>query len=357
MKRITHIISGLGMGGAEKMLYKLVSKTDLTKFEVEVISLSSKGVYGDKIEELGIKVIAFNLKSNPKSIFSMLKYLYSKKEYDIIQTWMYHADLLGYILMKTKKVEKLIWGIRRSNVSKSHMKLSTLFIARLNAFLSKNVDKIISCSEKAKTTHVNIGYEESKIVVIPNGFEIPEIYLSTSNTEKKKEVIIHVARWTPIKDHRNLLEAAAKIKCDFVLYLIGPNVDNDNKELNQLIQDLDLEEKVILFGAQNDLSSFFKEAKLLVSSSIDEGFPNVIGEAMSYGVPCVVTDAGDSKYIVGETGIVVEPRNPLQLARGMESIMNLEHYEFCKLSAEARKRVISNFSITKVVKLYEDNYQ
>src|SRR5699024_10971105 len=113
---VTHIITGLNMGGAETMLYKLLKNIDKTKFDLKVISMLDEGVYGEKIRKLGINVISLNIKRGSSIIKGFKQAKKEIKNTDIIQTWMYHADLFGYLLYRTLKVKKLIWGIRRNNL-------------------------------------------------------------------------------------------------------------------------------------------------------------------------------------------------------------------------------------------------
>src|SRR5699024_3018079 len=142
--KITHIITGLNMGGAETMLYKLLKHVNKDKYDINVISMMDDGVYGEKIRNLGIEVISLNMK---KGIPSLKGFKLAKrhiKNTDIIQTWMYHADLFGYILFKLSKVKKLIWGIRRSNLDPKLNKKSTIMVAKVNSKLSKKIDKVVS---------------------------------------------------------------------------------------------------------------------------------------------------------------------------------------------------------------------
>ena len=172
--KITHIIIGLNLGGAERMLYKLLQNMDKEKYELEVISLQDKGFYGPKIEALGIKVHEIKIKSIP-TIKDIMKIRKLVKNADIVQSWMYHADLLNYLSTRFLN-NKVLWGIRRTNLNKSENKKSTLFIAKINAFLAKRIDLIISCSFAGKKSHISYGYTERNMIVIPNGFEMDKLY-------------------------------------------------------------------------------------------------------------------------------------------------------------------------------------
>lgn len=367
--KITHIITGLNMGGAEAMLYKTLKFIDKKRYNINVISLLGEGVYSDKIRELGIDVISLNMKVGFPLIKSFIKARKHVRGTHIIQTWMYHADLFGFILFKLSKAKKLIWGIRRSNLDSRFNKLSTMLIAKLNSKLSKKVDIVVSCSIKAKEAHLRFGYFNKNMVVIPNGFEMNFLknnssyskeFRSIINQPKDTPLILHVGRWNALKDHENLLKALKEINkynIKFHAVLVGPNIDEDNYELADLINKYKLQKYVSLLGVRKDIPMIMSGADIFVSSSRDEGFPNVIGEAMACETPCVVTDAGDSSYIVGETGIVVPTNNFNALAKGIIDMLSFSEAERKHLGVLARRRVISHFDILKVVKQFEELYQ
>src|SRR5690625_2504250 len=324
--KVTHLITGLNMGGAETMLYKLLQYTNQEKYQIKVISMTNKGVYGNKIEKLGLEVVTLDMKNGRPSIRGFRKALKHTKGTDVLQTWMYHADLLGYLLSKVTNIKKVIWGIRRSNLEPHLMGRTTSIIAKLNARFSKAIDKVVSCSIEGKKNHIAHGYYQDNIIFIPNGFELERFnpnenareYLSDL-IEKKIDIpyILHVARWNVIKDYNNLIQALGILKgkkINFHAILVGPKITNKNEELAHLIEKEDIRENVSLLGKRNDIPNIMAGSDVFVSSSSGEGFPNVVGEAMLCKTPCVVTDVGDSGYIVGDTGRIVPKQNPKKLA-------------------------------------------
>ncbi|MBP1969192.1 glycosyltransferase involved in cell wall biosynthesis [Virgibacillus natechei] len=365
--KITHIITGLNMGGAETMLYKLLKHIDKDKYDVNVISMMDDGVYGEKIRNLGFEVISLNMKKGiPSFKFKLAKR--HIKNTDIIQTWMYHADLLGYILFKFSKVEKLIWGIRRSNLDPKLNKKSTIIIAKINAKLSKKVDTIVSCSTKAKEVHEEFGFFDENLLVIPNGFELNQFSKDVEAKLKLSKIIgrksdipyiAHVGRWSILKDYQNFIKALNKVKqqgIKFHAVLVGTNIDEKNMELMDLVKKYDLLNNVSLLGIRDDIPTIMSGADILTSSSSGEGFPNVIGEAMACETPCVVTDVGDSAYIVGDTGKVVPSKDSDALSKSILDLLHLPDNEREHLGSIARQRVIENFDIHKVTKQFEELY-
>lgn len=365
-KKIVHIIVGLNNGGAEMMLYKLLKYTDKEKYECSVISMMNEGIMGERIKKIGIPVYCLNMKRGIPSVQAIIKALGICKDKDIIQTWMYHADLLGFIISKILK-KKIIWGIRRSNLEKDKNKKSTLLIAKINSYLSKWTDSIISCSIIAKETHIKYGYSSEKVNVIPNGFELEKFkYIENSKkilerefpTLKNKLIFSLVARYEILKDHKTCIEAIKIIKekytKNFRLLLCGTNINEKNLDLMKLIEVNGVQDNVLLLDRRDDIPIIMSATDIYISSSSGEGFPNVIGEAMACETPCVVTDVGDSAYIVGDTGKVIKRKAPMELAEKI--IKFIEEKEYLLNRKKCRERIIENFEIKRIVIEYEKIY-
>ncbi len=367
-KKITHLVTGLNCGGAETMLYKLLSHIDQSKYDVKVISMIDNGFYGEKIKKLGINVYHLNMKPKQLNIMAFIKACKLIKGADILQTWMYHANIFGYLINKIVRGKKIIWGIRHANLDRDKNKYRTLLIVKICAKLSKNVDHVISCSQTAVKTHIDYGYSPDNIITIPNGFEMNKF---TYNKVAKKQllcelkitsnpfVISLVGRWDVLKDHKNFFQAlrlVAQVKNNFFAILCGSNINYTNKELKDLVLLNQLRNKVFLLDKRNDIPRIMSASDILVSSSSGEGFSNVIGEAMACETPCVVTNAGDSAYIVGKTGLVIEKQDPKQLAKAILKMMDMKKYELRELGKEARNRITENYDIINIVKNYEALY-
>lgn len=359
--RIIHIIPSLNSGGAETMLYKLI-KNRQKEYDIEIVTLLSGGFYAEKIRALNIPIHELNFK-NKKNVFKSITLLVKTlKRADIIQSWMYHSDLISLLFGKTLMKKKVIWGIRRSYLEKKHLKKRTYYIAKLCAYFSKYVDGIVSCTIVGKVRHRDFGYENQNFEVISNGFEINESYCNQPVDLKSPSKIkfLNIARWEPLKDHRNLLAALQKVKktgIQFELLLVGNGIDENNKKLLDMIIEYDLYKEVKLLGVRNDIPGLMKNADIYVSSSLSEGFPNVIGEAMAAGLYCVATDAGDTKYLIDDFGILVEVGSPTALAEGILSAVKMDKSDLLKMKNQARKRIENEFSIQHIVDKYEVMYQ
>ncbi|USK33683.1 glycosyltransferase [Bacillus sp. F19] len=365
--KVIHLITGLDIGGAETMLYKLVSSTDNAIFHLKVISLTDIGPVGKKINELGIPVISLGMKNgvpNPIFLFKLIRILRREKP-DLLQTWMYHSDLIGFIAGKIAKVSKIVWGIRHSNLNLDENKKSTILIAKVCSKLSKYVDSIICCSKASVESHQEIGYDKNKMIILPNGFNLdefrPDIHAKSRLVDLLKVnqddfLIGMVGRWDPLKDHQNFILTAEKIskKVNNVKFILcGNGVTKENELLVSWIEDAGISNKTFLLGRREDISKIMPGLDLLISSSSGEGFPNVIGEAMACEVPCVVTDVGDSAYIVGDTGLVVQPKDSNALANAS---LQLIESSLGELGYKARERIIKNFELNIVTQKFEEAY-
>ena len=363
--KILHIITGLGSGGAESNLYKICINDKINQHYV--ISLMDMGIYGKLLKKKNINVKYLDLKNNFFSIIKILKLiaLIKKINPDIIQTWMYHADLIGSLAGVIIGNKKIVWNIRHSDFDNS--KLLTIFLVKILGLLSWLIpNKIIVCSKKAIEIHCKIGYSKKKMIYVPNGYDLnvykyiqPKYHTIRKKFKIKSKVplIGTVARYHPQKDHKlllNTLSVLKKKKIDFFCILAGPNINTKNKALTSIIHKLGLLKNIKLLDNVKNISKIMSEIDIhILASSHGEGFPNVVAEAMACRSPCIVTNVGDSSIIVGKTGWVVPPKNVKKLANvTLKAIKEIKTKKWKKRSYNARLRIKNNFNIYKMVKNY-----
>ncbi|MBW8305998.1 MAG: glycosyltransferase [Thiobacillus sp.] len=370
--RIVFIITGLSTGGAEMMLLKVLERLDRQRFAPHVISLTTLGELAPRIAALGVPLDAVGMKPglpSPSGFFRLVRLL-KRLNPDVVHTWMYHADLLGGLAARLAGVSSIGWCIRNSNLDKDKTKFSTRAVVGLCASISKWVpSRILSCSEKARQVHVACGYAEEKMVVVPNGFELSQfkpdldarfrVRAELGITDQTPLVGL-IGRFDPQKNHAGFFEAAGVLhrhmpQVHFVL--AGQGVDLSNAALMQTITQAGVLANTHLLGLRNDMPALMATLDVLASSSYGEAFPNVLGEAMACGVPCAVTDVGDSAYIVGDTGRVVASGDMHGLAAALEELLALPLPEKAALSERARARVAEHFEIGAIVRRYEDFYE
>lgn len=369
--RLVHLISGLNTGGAETMLYNLLSRLEGKGFSNRVVSMSTLGPLAEKIQRLGIPVQALGMRRgipDPLVLLQWSRYL-KEETPSLIQTWMYHADLFGGLAVQlSRRPIPLIWGIH-NNVLDSSSRGTTRLTAWLCARLSARLPtRIISCSEAARQTHTSQGYAPEKFTVIPNGFD-SALYSPSAEARAKvrhelgigEEALLvgMAARFDPQKDHQTFFKALGLLSTldrPLRLLLCGNGIDWQNQILVKWVDENNLRDKTILLGRREDMPQILAALDVLVSSSYAEAFPMAIGEAMACGVPCIVTDAGDSALLVGDTGRVVPIGNPHALAQALHQILALPPAGRYELGRAARQRVLDNFSLEIVTQRYRQVY-
>jgi glycosyltransferase involved in cell wall biosynthesis len=369
--KVVFVTTGLGVGGAETMLLKLLAGMDRQVFIPSVVSLSDEGELADAIRALGIPVSALGMSRGVPSVakfIALARHLRSIRP-DLVQTWMYHADLVGGVAARVAGCRRVIWGIRHSDLSKSRNRSTTLLVVRTCAALSRLVPyKIVSCSNRAYDVHTEVGYPRSKFIVIPNGFDLADFspdptargaLLAELRLPREARLVGMVARFDPLKNHEGFLSAASKVSDvlpDARFVMVGKGVEEGNCTLKESINALGLGGKVSLLGPRRDVNRIMPALDVLVSTSHGEGFPNVLGEALASGVPCVATDAGDSREIVGDAGRVVAVGDMAAVAAGIIELLTLNEDGVQSIREVARRRVIERFDINRIVDQYQALY-
>ena len=364
---ILHIITGLGDGGAEGVLYRLC-KHD-REHRHAVISLMDGGKYEAPLLELGIPVHSLGLGRGRVSLGAVWRLAKLIRHYkpDVVQTWLYHADLIGGTLARMLRVPRVSWGIRHGELPAGKTKRSTVTVARLCARLSRVVpDAIVSCSAGAKAIHADLGYDPTIFHVIPNGYEVDNLapdaearkaFRAELGVSEDMPLLGMVSRFSPQKDHPNLFRALSQLALQgrpFEVALVGTGLSPDNAELMQLAAELRLAERIHWLGRRNDIAKVMNGLDIHVLSSASEGFPNVVAEAMLCGTPCVVTDVGDAAPMVGQTGWVAPPSDSTALASATAQALDTmrDGSEWERRKAAARARVVSQYGIDAMVAAY-----
>ncbi len=355
------------------MLQRIAAHMDHSRFRSEILALTSLGIgnLGKEIADQGIPVAAAGMRKTPKGFLALhrLQKLLSRSKPDIVQTWMYHADVVGGLAAKVALGVPVVWGVHHANLDLKCNKLLTVATANLCAALSSSIPaSIVCCSEASKRVHTRLGYQAKKIEVIPNGFDTSKFKPDTLARAAIREelglapsafLIGMAARFHRDKDHETLIGAAALLAREFSAVhfaLCGTGVDWRNEILASAVRKAELQDRIHLLGERKNTEQFFAGMDVVTSSSRAEAFPLSVGEAMSTGVPCVVTDVGDSAYLVGTSGIVVSRENPAALAAGWKRMITDGPEQRQMLGGAARRRIQAHFSLSTVIKQFENLY-
>jgi len=366
--KVLHIITDLNNGGAEAVLFRLISN-DRNNVHC-VISMMGNGIYGERLVNLGVQVDTLDMPRGRitfKGLIRLFKILKSMKP-DVVQTWMYHADLVGGVLARFAGIKSIVWGIRSSYI-KDITILQTKITIWLCALLSKWIPSVIvSNSQHALELHEKIGYAANKLRCIPNGYFLDDFQPSCSdvadftqecNISNDYILIGMVARFDPYKDHENLFKALSivrKQESRFKCVLVGTDMDKNNQSLMQLLKKYQADDVTILVGPRNDIPNVMSALDLHILSSVAESFPNVIAEAMACSVPCVSTDVGDAALIIGDTGWVVPPSDADAMAVAMRDALNSIDNKTTWLARKerCRKRISDKYTLDKMIRAYSN---
>jgi glycosyltransferase involved in cell wall biosynthesis len=372
--RVMHVITsfgGFGIGGAETMLLKLVRAQAGRGLDFHAVSLTIGGPIEDGLLEAGAGTSRLGMTRgvpNPAALWR-LRQIVQRERPDLIQTWMYHSDLIGGLVGRAAGVP-VVWGIRNSVLDDASTPRNTRLARRLCAGLSGLLPRaIVSCSQVAADQHVALGYRRDRMSVIPNGFELGRFRPDPAAREgvraelgvaEGRPLIGIMARFDPAKDHATFVAAAAilaRTRPDAAFMACGDGISSDNRVLVGWLEQARLGDRVHLLGRRADVPRLAAALDLATLSSASEGFPNVIGEAMACGVPAAVTDVGDSRWLVGDTGRTVPPRNPVALAAAWAELLALGPADLRALGERARQRVKAEFDIGRTALRFDALYR
>jgi glycosyltransferase involved in cell wall biosynthesis len=367
--KVIHIIVGLQVGGAEMMLKKLIDAT-YQDFDYTVISLTELGVIGSALKDNGVNVYPLGLKNllSMPMVFIKIIFLLLKIKPDVVQTWMYHADFLGGLAAKLTGVKKIIWGIRSTNIEHNGSKI-TLLIRKMCAYLSYFIpDKIICAANASKEAHVKVGYDSSKMVIIPNGFDTEKIKFSAEgrasvrnefNIPSDAVVVGSVGRFNPVKNHKLFVDAALHVlekNSNIFFLMVGRDVDISNPFFYELINKSKFKENFKLVGEQKDVIPYYSAMDIFCLHSLSEGFPNVLAEAMSIGTICISTDVGDASMLIDKKELIIDDYSPEKFSNKIIQMLylgeSLKREEFFRV----RSIIVNRFSFEKTAKEFVRHY-
>lgn len=371
MMKVTHLITGLGKGGAETMLYQILKYKINPSIEYCVISMGGASYYEEQINKLGIVVYELSFRKRPiRSIIKIVSILRENKT-DVLCCWMYHANFVGYIAGKFAGIKKIVWNIRHSNLSTELNKKSTLILNNICSKLSKKVSVITYNGTKSKEEHIRIGYCNENCIILENGVDLDE-YKSLPDARKElfeelgigldSKIMLSVARYHPIKDIPLFIRSFTAVHQQIpntVAVMCGNGIECNNQELIELCSENGLTpgKDVYLLGLRHDIPKLMSSSNVYVLHSAGEAFPNTLVQAMACGCICVTTDVGEAARIIDNKNRVVQPGNWVELSSKMIETLTLDKEYYLKESKENQQKISNSYSIGAIILEYEKLYQ
>jgi glycosyltransferase involved in cell wall biosynthesis len=349
------------------MLLQLIKASDRSKLEHAVLTLSSANAMAPEFEALGIPVTDLQAVGlGGLTAFFRARKLIKAFGPNVLMTWLHHSDLFGVMLRVAMPSLPLVWNIRCSKLSFAELPWRNLFIVRLLAWLSWAPTVIVTNSVAGKREHIAVGYRTGGWRVLPNGFDTKRFTLNrdagfrirmASGIPMDGFVVGLVGRYHPMKGFDLFTRVAgrlAKTSRAVHFVLVGADVDAANVELRDLIAAAELEGRITLLGQRTDIADVMNAFDVIACTSTSEGFSNVIGEAMSCGVPCVATDVGDNATLVGPGGSIVPAGDADALLAALIRMVETPPELFQELKIRARAHILKNFAIEDISHRYEE---
>lgn len=365
MIRVLHLITTLEAGGAQTMLSNLVSpRAGAVALRHVVVEMMSGGEGAECIRGKSVPVHSLCMERGRGSAGAIWRFLHllRTERPSLVQTWLYHADLMGLAAVPMRL--PVVWNIR----SAWHHGISRL-TPRLCARLSGVPAAVVVNSEAGRAVHESIGYRPRRWCLIGNGFEL-DVFKPDDDARASVRAEIGLAAGTPLvglvgrwdahKDHATFFSAAAALKAqreDVHFMLVGEGLTPDNPAVARMAANAGITHAVHLLGLRSDIPRLTAALDLATCTSIAEAFPNIVGEAMAAGVPCVATDVGDTAQLVGDRELIVPPRDPQALAAAWGRILALDAEARRKKGLEGRARIAERYSLRVIAGQYERLYQ
>jgi glycosyltransferase involved in cell wall biosynthesis len=368
---VLHTITGLNVGGAERMLLRFLSKLDPTAWPSSILSLLPPGPLQAEAEAMGTPVRNLSASAGRLSLGAVvrLRARAAEAEPDLVHGWMYHGNFAGSAAMLTRFRRKpVIWSIHHSLTSLANEKPMTRLVISMLSRLSSHTHAISYCSMASATQHEAVGFDPRRRVVIPNGIDCAEFQPAPGAREALRAaigapegrlIIGHVARWHPMKDQTRIIEVVKTLtdqKLDVHAVIIGEG--HAEGPVRAAAREMGVDDRVSTLGVRNDVPALAPGFDLyLLTSKWGEAFPLAVGEAMACGVPAVVTDVGDCAWLAGDPERVAPPGDSAAIAAACAAILQLEPDARRRLGLACRNHVIDNFGIDNYVRRHLDLYE
>lgn len=357
---IVYLITGLGMGGAERIVVDLADAADKEGHDVTIVLLT--GPILVKPKSTRIKLIHLDMKSKLDFIKAYYKLTKIVRDIapDVIHSHMVHANIIARLIRLITPIKKLVCTAHNT-IEGGRLRTWAYRATDYLADISTNV------SEEATRGYISSGAAPShKMVTIVNGIDTNRFSFNPAARQHLRQelnlmashILLSIGRLYAQKDYPNILHAAAIVRShidDFVLLIAGEGpLDN---ELRQLARQLDLENHVQFLGLRSDIPDLLSSCDAFVLGSAWEGMPLVLGEAMACERLVVATDCGGVKELIGDLDELVPPQNPTMLAQKIVRLLQLPQDIKSQYQKSHRDRIVKHFSLKAMYENYMRLYQ
>jgi glycosyltransferase involved in cell wall biosynthesis len=365
--KVLHIIPALRQGGAEKLLFDLVS-SGRAAAKMNVVTLLAEEPFfrfdAKAVQTLGMRPGWLS----PRALARLRRKI---KEFNphVIHAWLYYGNLSS--IAAGGLGIPIIWSIHNTTLSTEHSKLFTRWANRICARLSSRIPaRIVYCAKTARHVHERIGYDASRGIVIENGIDVAAFAFDPDARRRIREAVGLaeedyavgcIARFDPQKNHPLVIEAFSKVCMGekAKLLLVGRGCTADNEQLVQWLKTFGVEDRVKLLGERHDMPAVMSALDVLVSASTyGEALPLTAIEAAAIGLPIVTTDVGDIAGLVLDPADVVSPVTADAMATAIRNVRDRRS----RPELEYRKRdrlsgVVRDFSLANTVEQYHEVYR
>lgn len=357
--KILFLIRSLHCGGAERQMILLARGLRQRGHDVLIATFYSGGGLERELREAQIPLRPLHKRGR----WDVLPFLWRlirivrEERPEILHGYLPDPNLVAVAVKFIFPNIRIVWGVRSASVDLKWYGWFARMSFRLSCWLSRFADSIIVNSHAGREYHLATGYPAEKTLVIPNGIDTERFrperlgrcrLRAEWGVRETEKLVGLVGRLDPMKDHPVFLDAAsllAKHRDDVRFVCVGEGAREYQDRLQALTRCLGLERQMVWAGPCDDMLSVYNSLDIHVNTSYGEGLSNVIGEAMACGVPCVVTNVGDSAWIVGEHGLVVPPKNPIALAKAMEHLLAGQAFS----PDQVRQQIVRKLSVNSLI--------
>jgi glycosyltransferase involved in cell wall biosynthesis len=366
--KVLFFIRDLAVGGSQRQLAVLAAGLARRGHDVEVIVLYAGGALEALLGGSSARVLSIGKSSRWHAFtpLARLRRIFLSERPDLVYAFLPTQTTLAALLLPPRFKTKLVFGLRAGGVQLDQYDALNALTYRSEAWLSRRADLAIANARAVRADAIRRGLPADRIAVIMNGIDADAMRTDADAGRAIRRawglsgdhfVIGCAARLDPMKDHANLLHAAASFvreNSDARFVCIGDGPAAYRLQLTTLADSLGLADRVLWVRDIGDMTAAYNAFDIAtLSSAFGEGFPNMVGEAMACGVPVAVTDVGDVRLITGELGEVVPPKNPDLLCSAWRRLRQRLAQD-PGLRYEARDRIVVNYSLDTMVLRTED---